>query len=137
MNQVRARAGLTTPLTAAEITFDRIVHERRIELAFEGHILYDMKRWRLAGKRWDGVKMTEADLLSNIGKADKRSTQPYALWPYKYFNPGNANDGKWLYKIVLLPSVTGANNFQLGNYYSTIGDDIRSNNPKITKQPNQ
>lgn len=137
MNEVRARAGLTTPLTAGDITFDRIVHERRIELAFEGHILYDMKRWRLATKRWDGNKMTEADLIANIGKADKRSTQPYSLWPYKYYNPGNPNHGKWLYKIVLLPSVTGANNFQLGNYYTFIGDDIRANNPKIVKQPNQ
>lgn len=137
MNQVRARAGLTTPLAAGDITFDRIVHERRIELAFEGHILFDMKRWRLATKRWDGVKMTEADLIANIGKADKRSTQPYSLWPYKYYNPGNPNDGKWLYKIVLLPAVTGANTFQLGNYYSTIGDDVRANNPKITRQPNQ
>ncbi len=137
MNQVRARAGLTTPLTAGDITFDRIVHERRVELAFEGHILYDMKRWRLAAKRWDGNKMTEADLIANIGDAEKRSTQPYSLWPYKYYNPGNPNDGKWLYKIVLLPSVTGANNFQLGNYYTFIGDDIRANNPKIVRQPNQ
>lgn len=137
MNQVRARAGLTTALTAGDITFDRIVHERRIELAFEGHILYDMKRWRLATKRWDGNKMTEADLIANLGKADKRSTQPYSLWPYKYYNPGNANNGKWLYKIVLLPSVTGANNFQLGNYYSFIADDVRANNPKIVRQPNQ
>ncbi len=42
VNQVRARAGLTTPLSVADITFDRIVHERRVELAFEGHILFDM-----------------------------------------------------------------------------------------------
>lgn len=137
MNQVRARAGLTTPLAAGDITFDRIVHERRIELAFEGHILFDMKRWRLATKRWNGNKMTEADLLANIGDAEKRSTQPYSLWPYKYHNPGNPNHGKWLYKIVLLPSVTGANNFQLGNYYTFIGDDVRANNPKIVRQPNQ
>lgn len=137
MNRVRARAGLTTALTSGEITFDRIVHERRIELAFEGHILFDMRRWRLATKRWDGVRMTEADLIANIGKADKRSTQPYSLWPYKYHNPSSPNNGKWLYKIVLLPAVTGANNFQLGNYYTFIGDDIRANNPLIVRQPNQ
>jgi len=33
--------------------------------------------------------------------------------------------------------VTGANRFQFGNYYSQIGNDILSNNPKIVKQPNQ
>lgn len=137
MNQVRARAGFTTPLTAAEITFDRIVHERRVELAFEGHILFDRKRWRIAHQVWDGNKMTVSDLLTNIGKANKRNTQPYGLWAYKYFNPGNPNDGKWIYKIVLPTLVTGANNFQMGNYYSFIDDNIRGNNPKIVKQPNQ
>lgn len=137
MNQVRARAGLTTPLTAAKINFDRIVHERRIELAFEGHILFDMKRWRLAHIVWDGNKMTVSDLLSNIGQATKRSTQPYGLWPYKLHDPSSANHGKWTFKIVLPSLVTGANRFRLGNYYSFIDDNIRANNPKIVKQPNQ
>jgi len=137
MNQVRTRAGLTIPLAAGDITFDRIVHERRVELAFEGHILYDYKRWRIAHKVWDGNKITPAELVANIGQATKRSTQPYGLWSYKYFNPGNANDGKWVYKIVLPSLVTGANNFQFGNYYSEINSGIIGNNPKIVRQPNQ
>lgn len=137
MNQVRTRAGLIVPLTASDITFDRIVHERRIELAFEGHILFDMKRWRLAHVVWDGNKMTEADLLSNIGSATKRNTQPYALWPYRLHDPASVNNGKWVYKIVLPSLVTGANRFRLGNYYSFIDDNIRANNPKIVRQPNQ
>jgi len=135
INQVRSRAGLTTPL--ALLTFDRIVHERRVELAFEGHTLYDMKRWRLATKVWDGNQMSVADLVSNIGSATKHNTQPFGLWPYKYYNPGNANNGKWIFKEVKPSAVTGANKFQAGNYYSQIGDDILSANPKIVKQPNQ
>jgi len=137
LNEVRSRAGFTTDLTAAQITFDRIVHERRVELAFEGHILFDMKRWRLAHQVWDGNRMTAAELTTNIGKANKRSTQPWALWPYKYHAPGDPNHGKWLFKIVLPALVTGANNFQLGNYYSFISDEVRANNPKIVRQPNQ
>ena len=137
MNQVRERAGLTTPLTDPEITFDRIVHERRVELSFEGHILFDMKRWRLATKVWDGAVTTQADLLSNIGKADKRSTQPWGLWPYKYYNPASPNNGKWLFKETLPGKVTGQNRFTLGNYYTNIGEDVRTANPKIVKQPNQ
>ncbi len=137
INQVRARAGLTIPLTAADITFDRIVHERRVELAFEGHILFDYKRWRIAHIVWDGAPTTREDLLSNIGKATKRSTQPWGLWSYKYYNPGNPNNGKWIFKEVLPSKVTGANRFQFGNYYSAIGDNIRSANPKIVRQPNQ
>lgn len=135
MNQVRARAGLTTPLT--EINFDRIVHERRVELVFEGHTLFDMKRWRLAHVVWDGNQMTLSDLKDNLGSATKRNTQPWGLWPYKYYNPGNANNGKWLFKEVKPSLVTGANLFRLGNYYSQINNDILSANPKIVKQPNQ
>jgi starch-binding outer membrane protein, SusD/RagB family len=137
MNQVRVRAGLTTPLTAADITFDRIVHERRVELSFEGHTLYDMKRWRLAHIVWDGSPISLSDLVSNLGKASKRSTQPWGLWPYKIHNPGNPNHGKWIYKEVLPAVVTGSNRFQLGNYYSNIGDNIIAANPKIVRQPNQ
>ena len=137
MNQVRARAGLTIQLTATDITFDRIVHERRVELAFEGHILYDMKRWRLAHVVWDGNKMTVTDLLGNIGAATKRNTQPYGLWPYKLYNPSSPNNGKWMYKVVLPALVTGANRFRLGNYYSAIDDNDRANNPKLVRQPNQ
>jgi starch-binding outer membrane protein, SusD/RagB family len=137
MNQVRARAGLTTPLTPDQITFDRIVHERRVELAFEGHYFYDMKRWRLAHIRWDGAQTTLADLRSNIGDAEKHSTQPWGLWPYKVYNPGNPNHGKWVYREVLPSVVTGTNLFRLGNYYSTISDNIIAANPKIVRQPNQ
>ncbi|RPD42102.1 RagB/SusD family nutrient uptake outer membrane protein [Chitinophaga barathri] len=137
MNQVRARAGLVTPLTGAQITLARIMHERRAELSFEGHILFDQKRWRNAHVVWDGVAMTEADLLANIGAANKRNTQPFGLWSYKLHNPGNPNHGKWLFKIVKSPLVTGTNRFRMGNYYSFIDDNIRSNNPKILKQPNQ
>jgi hypothetical protein len=137
LNQVRARAGLTTPLTAGDITFDRIVHERRVELAFEGHILYDMKRWRLAHIVWDGVPTTLGDLRSNIGKAVKHSTQPWGLWPYKYYDPASPDNGKWLFKETLPALVTGTNRFLFGNYYTLIGDNIRSANPLIVRQPNQ
>ena len=137
MNQVRTRAGLVMPLLSTDISFDRIVHERRVELAFEGHTLFDMKRWRLAHVVWDGTPLSKTDLLSNIGQASKRSTQPWGLWPYKYYNPGSPNDGKWIYKEVLPAPVTGSNRFLMGNYYSFINDNIRSANPKIVKQPNQ
>lgn len=137
MNQVRARAGLVTPLDAGDITLARIMHERRVELSFEGHIVFDQKRWRNAHVIWDGQAMSEADLLANIGAPDKRNTQPFGLWSYKLHDPGNPNHGKWLFKVVKSPLVTGSNRFRMGNYYSFIDDNIRSNNPKIVRQPNQ
>ncbi|NII28208.1 RagB/SusD family nutrient uptake outer membrane protein [Pseudoflavitalea sp. X16] len=137
LNTLRTRAGLTTPLTAADITFDRIVHERRVELAFEGHYLFDMKRWRLAHIVWDGNAMTAADLVSNIGSATKRNTQPWGLWPYKVFDPTSPNNGKWIFKEVLPNRVLASDRFRFGNYYSYIGDDIINNNPQIVRNPNQ
>jgi hypothetical protein len=137
LNEVRTRAGFTTPLTGAQVTFDRIVNERRVELAFEGHFVYDRKRWRIAHLVWDGQVMNAAELVTNIGDAEKRNTQPFALWPYKIHNPGNLNHNKWIFKIVKNSIVTGANLFQFGNYYSEIVPNVLANNPKLVRQPNQ
>ncbi len=135
MNQVRSRAGITVPLTAADINFDRIVHERRVELAFEGHQLFDYKRWRIADKVWNGDPMSLADVKTNLGKALQKSTQPWGLWPYMLADGPNA--GKWIYMEVKPSMVTGSNRFLLGNYYSAIGDNVINANPKIVRQPNQ
>ncbi|WP_350340308.1 RagB/SusD family nutrient uptake outer membrane protein [Paraflavitalea speifideaquila] len=138
LNLVRRRAGFTTDLTDADVSFDRIVHERRVELAFEDHILWDNKRWRLAHKVWNGSAMNEADLKANIGKADKVNTQVFGLIPYKMYTPATpATNGKWVFKIAKPNAVTGADRFRLGNYYSYINNDIINNNPKIVRNPNQ
>ncbi|HET8735935.1 MAG TPA: RagB/SusD family nutrient uptake outer membrane protein [Pricia sp.] len=137
LNQVRARAGITVPLTAADVTFDRIVHERYVELAFEGLHFFDLKRWRLAHVVLDGNPISESEVTQNIGVATKRETQPYSIWPYKYYNPGDPNDGKWLYRILRLSRVTGADRFQMGNYYSEIGQNLINNNPLLVRNPNQ
>lgn len=137
MNEVRARAGFTIDLQAGDITFDRIVHERKVELAFEGHELWDMKRWRLAHKVWNGVSITPQALTSNIGKADKSSALMYGLWPYKIYDPGKPDDGKWIFKIVKPSVITSADEFRLGNYYSRISDGTIANNPKLIQNPNQ
>lgn len=137
LNTLRARAGLTTPLTANDITFDRIVHERRVELAFEGHFFFDMKRWRLAHIVWDGNALTLNDLLSNLGTAAKRNTQPWGLWPYKIHDPGGPHHAQWIFKEVLPNRVTNSDRFRLGNYYSLIGDNVVNRNPQIVRNPNQ
>jgi starch-binding outer membrane protein, SusD/RagB family len=45
INALRARAG-AIPLTATTLNLDAILKERRLELAFEGHKLHDVKRTR-------------------------------------------------------------------------------------------
>lgn len=137
MSQVRARAGLTTPLAAGDITFDRIVHERQVEFAFEGHQLWDMKRWRLAHIVWNGATMDVNSLKTNIGDAEKPNTMPFGLWPYKVHNPGSPTHGKWVFREVKPSQVTNADRWRFGNYYSRINDDIINNNPLIVRNPNQ
>lgn len=134
LNQVRRRAGFPIDLTAAEIDFDRIVHERKVELAFENHILWDKKRWRLAHRVWNGVA---TDLTNDPGDALAVSTRVFGLKPYKYYEPGSPNDGKWIFEEFLPAPVFNAHRFRLGNYYSFIGDNVRNNNPKIVRNPNQ
>jgi len=134
INQVRARAGFTIPLLPSDITFDRIVHENRVEFAYEDHYLWDMKRWRLASVVWNGANISQVADPNNI---EAPSTKIFGLWPYKIYNPGQPNDGQYYFVEKSLSAVTNAHNFQLGNYYAKISDDIISHNPKITKNPNQ
>jgi hypothetical protein len=120
LNQVRKRAGFTIDLTDADVSFDRIVHERKVELAFEGHQLWDMKRWRLAHKVWNGQN---SGLTTQPGKADESSTKPFGLWPYKVYDP------------VIPSKATGLDNFRLQNYYTHISGNTLSPNPKLIQNP--
>ena len=51
INQVRSRAGIQ-PLES--VTLNDIIRERRVEFAFENQRYWDLKRWRIAHKLWDG-----------------------------------------------------------------------------------
>ena len=50
INLVRQRSGVNMPdvTTTGTALFNSLVHERRIELAFEGHRFYDTRRWKIA-----------------------------------------------------------------------------------------
>lgn len=135
INEVRQRAGFSDDLEPGEITFDRIVHERKVELAFEGHQLWDYKRWRIAHQVWNGAPIDIA--ADTPGDATAPSTGPIGLWPYKIHNPGEADDGDWVF-VERVPSVvTNAVTFRLGNYYSRINPGVLSSNPELVQNPNQ
>lgn len=135
INEVRQRAGFTDDLEPSEITFDRVVHERKVELAFEGHELWDYKRWRIAHQVWNGAPV---DINADTpGDATAPSTGPVGLWPYKIHNPGGSDDGDWVF-VERVPSVvTNAVTFRLGNYYSRINQGVLSSNPELVQNPNQ
>ena len=135
MNQVRARAGFQTPLTATDMTLGRIVHENKVEFAFEDHQYWDLRRWRIAHKVFDGSNMSVTDLKP--GQFDAADDKAFSLWPYKIFNPGGSDNGQFYFVEHASPNLGTGHNFQLGNYYCKIGDDLIARNPKLTKNPNQ
>lgn len=49
INDIRDRADIKL-LTKDELTIEKVRHERRIELAFENHTYWDIRRWRVADK---------------------------------------------------------------------------------------
>src|SRR5690606_1997579 len=53
INTLRERAGFA-PNSIATLTTDIIRNERRVELAFEDHRFFDLKRWRIAHLVWNG-----------------------------------------------------------------------------------
>ncbi len=63
--QVRDRVGLPTDESlTGDAVFEALVHERKIELSYEGHLWWDMRRWKLSeeaytGYRVHGLKITK------------------------------------------------------------------------------
>lgn len=68
INAIRHRAGIA-PLV--QVNLDKIRHERRVELAFENHRFWDLKRWRIG-----------TEVINN--------KQPYSLFPWLMWEEGKA-----------------------------------------------
>jgi len=96
LNQIRTRAGIST-ITA--IDREKIHHERKVELAFEGHRYWDLRRWRTAvstltvnrsGIRYILDYTTRKYKLEVLKNIDGTSTPP-AFYPYNYYFPITLN----------------------------------------------
>ncbi len=124
INQVRNRAGGPDfEISASELDFERIKNERRVELAFEDHRYYDMKRWRIADEEWHY-------------EIDSPTATIFSLWPYKIHNPGGADDGKWIYRKMKTDNRTNNSTLSFDNtmYYNHY--PIDDGNPYVEKNPN-
>ncbi|HWK98436.1 MAG TPA: RagB/SusD family nutrient uptake outer membrane protein [Parapedobacter sp.] len=124
LSTLRERAGFGEhSVTAATITMERVRNERRVELAFEDHRVWDLKRWRIAHEVWNG-------------SSNNPDAVVYALYPYRVVRPGDATrDGKYVFVKMVAPRFRAPRFFQMGNYYSSIDQSVINNNPKIVRNP--
>ena len=99
-------------------TFEDIIQERKVELAFEGHRYFDLKRWRLSEQIINGVKY-------------------HGLYPYLIVHPGNENHLKYTFERVDLKRLSRYKVFERTNYYTFIPGFAIEKNPKLIKNPGQ
>ncbi|GGF22168.1 membrane protein [Echinicola rosea] len=121
VNTLRERAGFGAN-SLSSVTLAQIRHERRVELAFEDHVVWDYKRWRVAHLKWSG-------------STDNPESMAYSLYPYRVIRPGDPRDGKYVFVKEVVPRFRAPRFFRLGNYYSRIGQNIIDANPKIVRNP--
>jgi starch-binding outer membrane protein, SusD/RagB family len=125
INTLRERAGFP-PNSLTTLTLAKIQNERRVELAFEDHRVWDLKRWRIADQLWNG-------------QANNAIAQVGALYPYRVIRPGDpARDGKYVFdKLDKAPRIQSPRNFREQNYYTFIPQSVIDNNPLIERNPFQ
>jgi len=108
INKIRERAGIA-PITL--IDRDKIRHERKVELAYEGHRYWDLRRWRTA----------VTDLSIN------NSGLRYVL-----------DDATGNYKLIVVNQIDGTNGgpaFYSFNYYLPITLARTANNKNLVENP--
>lgn len=123
INILRERAGFG-PNSLSSLTIDKIRNERRAELAFEDHRVWDLKRWRIADQVWNGNTSNSNSVL-------------YALYPYRVVRPGDARHGKYVFDKLQAPRFIAPRFFQARNYYTFIPQNVLDNNPLIVRNPLQ
>lgn len=107
INQIRDRAGVAA---LPAITLDKIRHERRIELAFEEHAFYDLRRWRTAD--------TELN------------TDRFAAFAFWHFN---TTPNQYEYEVSNAESFNRV--WKNAYYYLPIGETRINNNPNLKENP--
>lgn len=112
---LRIRAGLTENLRletyAGDALRDRIRNERKIELAFEDHRYWDVRRWSIAEAAL-GVQIEGIKSLRHID-----------------------NLGVETFSYEIIQAETQKMNFYPRHYYLPIGQDRVNNNPKLMENP--
>lgn len=92
MNDVRARVNVALPgkTSTGETWFKDYRNERKVELAYEGHLYWDMRRWKLAHTEYTGYRVHGMKITGDT---------------YEYVESDN-KDRKFLKKLYVFPVPT-------------------------------
>lgn len=112
VNKIRERAGI---VLLGNIDMVKIRHERRVELAFEGHRFWDMKRWRIAHL--------------DVQQGGLNGFRGTALYPWY-----DIRDGKYILERGY-NSPKQVRIFLEKNYYTKINQDDMNSNPNLVQNP--
>ncbi|MEX6686455.1 RagB/SusD family nutrient uptake outer membrane protein [Danxiaibacter flavus] len=107
LNQLRDRAGIAL-LADNQVTREKVRHERQVELAFESHRYWDIRRWRIADK-----------ILNN--------SKTSALLPYLVLS-----NNSYIFKT---SPVGFPKTFTTNLYYERVDPNEISKNPKLVQNP--
>ncbi|MBL7969803.1 MAG: RagB/SusD family nutrient uptake outer membrane protein [Prolixibacteraceae bacterium] len=108
VNQIRTRAGIAK---LGSVDREKIRHERKVELAFEGHRYWDLRRWR-----------TAVDVLS-VNRSGLRYILDYKTRKYK------------LQVLENIDGTVAPPKFYPYNYYFPITLSRTGNNPNLVENP--
>jgi len=87
INMVRRRAGLPGLTESGEALKKRYRNERRIELAFEDHRFYDVRRWAIGPEAYQPVKIAKVVYKLNPDKTTaERPTVTHEVWESRAWN---------------------------------------------------
>lgn len=143
VNMIRHRAGIHE-IEENEVTQhggndwlrDRIRNERRVELAYEAHRFWDLRRWRI----------TATPRSDNGGTGVMDSYKATGLYPWAVYEAGAAKDEKTGLmtpkKYVFSKEESDGQrlkrarkHFYQKNYYMKIKDEDMKTNPKLVNNP--
>lgn len=112
INKVRERAGMPS---LSSVDMQKVRHERKVELAFEGHRFWDMKRWRIAHL--------------DVAQGGLNGYRGTAIYPWY-----DITDGKYIFERgPNTPKQTRI--FLERNYYVKINNDDINSNPNLVQNP--
>ena len=128
---VRKRAGVVE-MTMFNISLDRIRNERRIELVFENHRFWDLRRWRIAAT--PRADTGGQGVLDNLA--------PTALYPWAVYEKGTSTD---IHGNVVANSYIFSKEseeikkpdkvFLSRNYYLKFQSEDLNSNPNLVQNP--